>query len=73
MPKCYICNCDFQKPVTAYPDGKDPCPDCVESYREVKLEEGDLDTVSVEDIEDIPLQDVLYKQGIFNFPVDDEY
>jgi len=77
VAKCYICSADFSKTITKYPDGKDPCPDCVLSYRsDPSLEEGDLDTISldgVESLEDLPLQDALHRQGVFNFPVDDEY
>lgn len=69
---CFICDSEYSKPVTNYPDGKDPCPSCVDAYKmydEKPAEEGDLDTSSLEEL-DLPTEQE--RLGIFNIPHYDE-
>lgn len=80
MHKCYICDGTFSKPVTNYPDGKDPCPYCVEAYREfdrpdTDKNDGEVEAVVLgeEDLQDLPLEEVHSRLGVHNLPVDDTY
>jgi hypothetical protein len=80
MPKCYICDSDFQKTVTNYPDGKDPCPFCVEAYREDKFNPPDSDGGEVEavvlgeeELQELPAHEAQSRLNIHNLPVDDTY
>lgn len=50
MAKCYICNSEFSNTVTNYPDGKNPCPECVEAYKSYKIDSEDA-VLSDEDTE----------------------
>jgi hypothetical protein len=65
--RCYICDCTFHGSSANYPDGKNPCADCVEAYRlkpgEEKVEEGELDTAELREEQD--------DLGINNFPSED--
>lgn len=68
MHRCFICDRVFSQTVTKYPDGKDPCPECVESYRSFKSH----DEVIVFDDEDTERMEQL---ELFNLPtyVEDYY
>lgn len=68
--RCYICDNPFNTTTTNYPDGKNPCPSCVEEYKlkpsDETIEEGELDTADLEPITEDNFRD-------FNLPVEDYY
>lgn len=67
MTHCYICDRSMTASPVNYPDGKNPCPECVEAYREYKKidEQGEL----FPDEED---EAVMEKLEIYNLPSDVE-
>lgn len=72
MSKCFICDREFTKPVTNYPDGKDPCPTCVDAYKmyDLKLPEDGDDVIPLDDLE---LREEQERLGVINIPhYDDE-
>lgn len=43
MYRCHICNELFSNVTTSYPDGLNPCPECVGSYKEDPVIQGEDD------------------------------